>query len=175
MNARTGPRGGPIDGTSALKIESTPPARSPRSGRGPVTEPRRTSVRQEEAEPERGRRSAPVLMLGILAVAAVVVMTLVSYAHLVMINDQVVGLRSELSQLQTEQTKLLAEYELAYDLQEIESQMLASGQMNKIQSWQSYTLELSEPDEVEFFQDSNLKGDLVEIAHRVIAAIREYF
>ena len=114
-------------------------------------------------------------MIEILAVAAVVVATLFSYAHLVMVNDQVVGLRSELSQLQTEQTKLLAEYELAYDLQEIETQMLNSGQMNKIQSWQSYTLELSEPDQVEYFQDSSFRGDLKEIARQVIQAVREYF
>ena len=175
MSARTVPRSAPVNGTAALKIETSPSAQETRTGRTPVSAPQRGLGRQEEAGPERGRRSTPVLMLGILAVAAVVVMTLFSYARLVVINDQVVSLRSQLSQLQADQTKLLAEYELAYDLQEIESQMINSGQMNKIQSWQSYTLELSEPDEVEFFQDSNLKGDLVEIARRVVDAIREYF
>ena len=92
-----------------------------------------------------------------------------------MVNDQVVSLRSELNQLQSEETKLMAQYELAYDLQEIETQMLASGQMTKIQNWQTYTLELSEPDSVEYYQGWDLKEQLMSFAKNLVTAVKEYF
>ena len=98
------------------------------------------------------RWTVPGAILAILTVALVVVITLASYAQLVVVNDKVVELRNELSELQSEETQLKAQYELAYDLQEIERQMLASGEMMKVQSWQTYTLELSEPDTVEYHQ-----------------------
>ena len=88
----------------------------------------------------------------IAAVAIVLILTLASYAQLVVVNDQVVELRDSLSQLQSEQTQLAAQYELAYDLQAIEQQMLASGEMIQVQDWQTYTLELAEPDTVEYYQ-----------------------
>lgn len=118
---------------------------------------------------------APKAVGVILVVTAVVVMILASYAQLVMVNDQLVDLRSDLRQLEKEETKLMAQYELSYDLQEIEKQMLATGQMNKIQSWQTYTLELSEPDSVEYYQGWDFKGQAAEFARNFAAAVQEYF
>jgi hypothetical protein len=114
-------------------------------------------------------------MAAIFVLAAVVVLTLASYAQLVMVNDQVVELRNQLSDLKTEETKPNAQYELAYDLQEIESQMLASGQMTKVQSWQTYTLELSEPDSVEYYQGSDVRARLTSMAEGLLTAVKEYF
>lgn len=91
------------------------------------------------------------------------------------VNDKAVELRNELSQLKTEETKLLAQYELAYDLQEIERQMLTSGEMMQVQSWQTYTLELSEPDEVEYHQASDLPGRIMAFAKDLVSAVKEYF
>lgn len=126
-----------------------------------------------QAKPAKLR--APMAMAAIFAVALVVILTLVSYAKLVMINDQVVDLRGQLSQLQTEETRLMAQYELAYDLQEIEAKMLASGQMTKVQDWQTYTLELSEPDGVEYYKESNLGETIISLAKEVVSAVKEYF
>lgn len=120
--------------------------------------------------------SAPRAVIGILVVAAVIIAMLISHAQLVMINDQAVNLRSELSQLQSEESKLKAQYELTYDLQEIENQMLTSGQMIKIQSWQTYMLELSEPDAVEYFQyKGSLNERVANTAKNIISAVQEYF
>lgn len=147
-----------------------------------VPGPERSRTTAETAQPRRPEETprqrfqiSPTILIGVLAVAAVVVMTLFSYAQLVVINDQAVGLRSELAQLQNDATKLQAEYELAYDLQEIETEMISSGQMNKIQSWQTYTLELSEPDEVEYYQESTWKGDLKDMVKSALQAVKEYF
>ena len=181
-NARTVGRSAPVDGRAALKMESSRaegrhPRRAGRSGgkQTAVETPQTAGHRMSQPEAQQRRRMAPTILVEVLAVAAVVVMTLFSYAQLVMVNDQVVGLRSELSQLQSDATKLQAEYELAYDLQEIETEMINSGQMNKIKSWQTYTLELSEPDAVEYFQESTWRGDLTDMFKSFVQAVKEYF
>ena len=92
-----------------------------------------------------------------------------------MVNDQVVELRNHLSELKEEETQLKAQYELAYDLQEIERKMLSSGEMMKVQSWQTYTLELSEPDAVEYHQGSDLAQQIMSFAKNLVSAVKEYF
>ena len=72
---------------------------------------------------------SPGLAVMALAAVAVVMMMLMSHAQLVIVNDDVVSARNQLSELKTEETKLMAQYELAYDLQEIEKKMLNSGEM----------------------------------------------
>lgn len=120
-------------------------------------------------------QAAPALVGAILLVAAVVVLILVSYAQLVMVNDELVELRSELSTLESEETKLMSQYELAYDLQEIETQMLSSGKMNKVKSWQTYTLELSEPDSVEYYNASDRAERLAAFVGELANGVKEYF
>ncbi len=182
MNAKTTAGAVRVDGSAALKMESSAAEATRRPRRASAgkraqsqAEARAASRLQREPEPRQHRRTAPTILIGVLAVAAVVVLTLFSYARLVMVNDQVVGLHSELSQLQSDATKLQAEYELSYDLQAIETEMISSGQMNKIQSWQTYTLELSEPDAVEYFQESTWKGDLSDIFQRFVQSVKDYF
>lgn len=165
-----------FDGNAALKMA---PSEAPTQA-GTAKEEKKgasagSSKPAADPTPRWSWKTAPKAVATIFFVAAFVVMILVSYAQLVMVNDQVVSLRSELNQLQTEETKLMAQYELAYDLQEIETQMLASGQMTKIQNWQTYTLELSEPDSVEYYQGWDLKEQLMSFAKNLVTAVKEYF
>ncbi len=165
-----------FDGNAALKMA---PSEAPTQA-GTAKEEKKgasagSSKPAADPKPRWGWKTAPKAVATIFFVAAFVVMILVSYAQLVMVNDQVVSLRSELNQLQSEETKLMAQYELAYDLQEIETQMLASGQMTKIQNWQTYTLELSEPDSVEYYQGWDLKEQLMSFAKNLVTAVKEYF
>ena len=165
-----------FDGNAALKMA---PSEAPTQA-GTAKEEKKgasagSSKPAADPKPRWGWKTAPKAVATIFFVAAFVVMILVSYAQLVMVNDQVVSLRSELNQLQYEETKLMAQYELAYDLQEIETQMLASGQMTKIQNWQTYTLELSEPDSVEYYQGWDLKEQLMSFAKNLVTAVKEYF
>lgn len=165
-----------FDGNAALKMA---PSEAPTQAGTAKEEKKGTSAGRSkpaaDPKPRWSWKTAPKAVATIFFVAAFVVMILVSYAQLVMVNDQVVSLRSELNQLQTEETKLMAQYELAYDLQEIETQMLASGQMTKIQNWQTYTLELSEPDSVEYYQGWDLKEQLMSFAKNLVTAVKEYF
>lgn len=165
-----------FDGNAALKMA---PSEAPTQAGTAKEEKKGASAGRSkpaaDPKPRWSWKTAPKALATIFFVAAFVVMILVSYAQLVMVNDQVVSLRSELNQLQTEETKLMAQYELAYDLQEIETQMLASGQMTKIQNWQTYTLELSEPDSVEYYQGWDLKEQLMSFAKNLVTAVKEYF
>ena len=153
-------------------VEEVPP-KAPEAPQEQRASRRKKAVQEEPAK--RQLLVAPGLaVLGLITVV-VVIMTLMSYAQLVMVNDEVFDAHSELRSLQTEESKLMAQYELAYDLQEIENQMLSSGQMVKIQSWQTYTLELAEPDSVEYYQSNKLSEKIKALASGLMDSLREYF
>lgn len=162
-----------FDGNAALQM--APPTAAEQPPREEKREPAGTTKPAAEPKPKHDWKAVPWVVATIFVVAAVVVMILISYAQLVMVNDEVVSLRSELSQLQAEETQLMAQYELAYDLQEIESQMVSSGTMSKIQGWQTYTLELSEPDSVEYYQGWDIKERVTDLAKDLVTAVKEYF
>ncbi len=118
--------------------------------------PRVRTREQAQARPrvrvrEQGKISV-FAVIGFLAVGIFAALVLMSYASLTTINDQAVSLRSQLTKMQTEEAKLLAQYELTYDLKSIEENVIASGEMVRPQSGQIYTIDLSEPDSVTRYQ-----------------------
>ena len=151
-----------FDGNAALQMAA------------PEAPPQGTRERKKTAEPNAGPTPDPNQGKG-PAVTKTEPEPKPRSAQLVVVNDELVGLRSELQTLQEEETKLMAQYELAYDLQEIEKQMTESGQMNKVQAWQTYTLELSEPDSVEYFQGWDFQERLAEFGRNFLQAVKEYF
>lgn len=180
------------NGTGALKLEPEPEEETmaeewtgprPLAGRSvnasghtaKAVHPAPVSQQAASVAPVHPWQAAPALVGAILLVAAVVVLILVSYAQLVLVNDELVSLRGELSNLESEETKLMSQYELAYDLQEIETQMLSAGQMHKVQGWQTYTLELSEPDSVEYYNASDRAERLTAFVGELAAGVKEYF
>ena len=169
------------DGTAALKMTApeAPTKKHRFLRRKPAGKVKKTEKIEKTETAERsglswlaksGQWTVPGAM-----VAIVLILTLASYAQLVVVNDQVVELRDSLSQLQSEQTQLAAQYELAYDLQAIEQQMLASGEMIQVQDWQTYTLELAEPDTVEYYQGSDVFQQIASFFQNLVAAVQEYF
>lgn len=192
MTTAKHPQGAAYNGTGALKLSGDEPRRN-FFRRMPKQEPeeKRTkaapAAQKPPAAPAEERKGENLLMsflggwsirgafLTIAIIAVVIIGTLISNAQLVMVNDQMVELRSTLSDLQDQETQLKAQYELSYDLQDIERQLLASGEMMKAQSWQVYTLELSEPDAVEYHQAWDLPQKLLSMAKEFSTAVREYF
>ena len=184
MTTAKHPQGAAYNGTGALKLSGDEPRRN-FFRRMPKQEPeeKRTkaapAAQKPPAAPAEERKGENLLMsfLGGWSIrgAFLIIGTLISNAQLVMVNDQMVELRSTLSDLQDQETQLKAQYELSYDLQDIERQLLASGEMMKAQSWQIYTLELSEPDAVEYHQAWDLPQKLLSMAKEFSTAVREYF
>ena len=69
-------------------------------------------------------------------------------------------------------------YELAYDLSSIEEQAAASGAMVKPQNGQIIYVDLSEPDNVEFFREETGRTGIagaVESIRSICSEILEYF
>ena len=149
-----------------------------------VLQPRRPMVRPRErtlARPRIRVREAgavsPFAVVGFLAVAAFSVLLLFSYVQLAVISDQVVSLRSELTTLKTEEAKLRAQYELAYDLDAIESGLSEGNTMVKPQNGQVIYVDLSEPDSVTYFENESgatgLSGAVEEL-QSIVTEIMEY-
>lgn len=118
----------------------------------PNVRPKERTMARPRVQVREAGAVSPFAVVGFLAVGVMAVLMLMSCVRLTVINDETVQLRSELSQLQKEEATLLAQYELAYDLQAIEDQLTADGTMVKPSSSQMMVLDLSEPDNVVVYE-----------------------
>lgn len=132
-------------------------ARQP-ARRAPEEPRRRPQVQPRERVAARPRievrSQGAVSLFAIVGFAAVILCAfflIASGAQLAMVADETFSLQSELSELKTEEKKLQAQYEQAYDLQQIEKDMTASGTMVKASSTNTVYLELSKPDSVTYY------------------------
>ena len=118
-------------------------------------------------------------VVGFLAVGVFDALLLTSDVQRTVATDNIAGLKTQLSSLEAEHNKLLAQYELAYDLNSIEAQVTANGSMVKPEAGQIYTLDLSEPDSVVWFDQTKMDEaetpSLWEELSAVLGGIVEYF
>lgn len=116
-------------------------------------------------------------MVGFLAVGVFAALVLMSYVRLTVVSDQVVSLRSELDSLKTEESKLMARYDLAFDLSAIEAQVTADGSMTKPQSGQIVMLDMSEPDTVVRYraEGETEKSGLLDKTKEILSGFQAYF
>lgn len=135
----------------------------------------RRAAKRVELEVREPGKIAPFAIVGMLAVCLLAMLMLSQYATLVEVNDDAVDLKKQLETLKTEEAKLLTQYELAYDLQAIEQEILASGEMVKVQSSQVQMLELTEPDSVEYYQNAQFGNGVVSGLREIFSTIRAYF
>ena len=152
--------------TERRETRRAEPVRAPRKAAEPAARPR---VRERQ-------KVSGVLLLGFTALAALVVMVLMSYAQLTSISSDVVGMQKELKTLETEHIALLTQYERTFDLTKIKAAAAAAG-MNKPSSSQVNYIDLSAPDSVEVFETQN-----VSVLSRVftslgqgVCSVVEYF
>ena len=144
----------------------------------PMVRPRERTVARPRVRVRQAGKVSPFAVVGFLAVGVFAVLLLFSYVQLTMISEQVVHLKGEMTTLQTEEAKLRAQYELAYDLGTIEEGVTATGAMVKPQNGQVVYVDLSEPDTVTFFDEnapaSGLEGAM-ESVKSIAREIVEYF
>lgn len=144
----------------------------------PLVRPRERAMVRPKVRVREAGAVSPFAVVGFLAVAVFTVLLLFSYVQLAVISDQVVSLRSDLTTLKTEEAKLRAQYELAYDLDSIESTLTADNSMVKPQNGQVIYVDLSEPDTVTYFNEedkaSGLEGAMDSI-RSIFTEIVEYF
>lgn len=118
---------------------------------------------------------SPVMVLGAMAVAVLMVMVVLSYVELATISDSVVSMRSQVSDLETRQVALQTQYEQAFDLVSIKEQALAAG-MSLPSDSQVYYIDLSDPDNaVVYEQESEGVLQVLEQVWQSILHAVEYF
>lgn len=144
----------------------------------PEVRPRRQTVARPKVQVREAGRVSVFAVVGFLAVGIFAVLLLMTYVELTVISEDVVTMKSQMEVLKTEEARLRAQYELAYDLNSIENTMTASGAMVKPQSSQIFYVDLSAPDSVTYFQQeepvAGLRGAW-ESLRSVWGNVVEYF
>jgi hypothetical protein len=130
----------------------------------PRVRPKERTLARPHVRVRQAGKVSPFAVIGFLCVGVLTVLLLMCYVRLTVINDESVQLRSQLSQLQEEESKLLTQYEMAYDLQAIEEELTADGTMVKPSSSQMVVLDLSEPDNVVIYDQTENTADALKKA-----------
>ncbi len=120
-----------------------------------IRPPRRKEKKRVRPRVRERQRVSGVLALGFTALAAMVVVVLMSYAQLTSISADVVTMQKELKTLDAEHVVLLTQYERTFDLETVKAAAAAAG-MNKPSSSQINYIDLSAPDSVELCETQNV-------------------
>ena len=137
---------------SAVRAPGREDALSPK----PKVRPRereRTLTRTRVQVREAGEVS-PFAVIGFLAVGIFAALLLWSYSQYVVFSDQLVSMRSELSELQEENVLLSAQYEKVFDMERI--QEAVGDTMVRPTNDQVVYLDLSEPDSVVLYGEEEM-------------------
>lgn len=130
----------------------------------PNVRPKERTLARPHVQVREAGKVSPFAVAGFLAVGVLAALLVMSCMRLAVVNDESVQLRSQLSELKEEEAKLLTQYELAYDLQEIEEMLTADGTMVKPSSSQMVVLDLSEPDNVVVYDQAEDAAGTLEKA-----------
>jgi len=126
-------------------------ARQPERVQRPRVQPREQVAARPQVEVRAQGAVAPFAIIGFIAVALCALLLVMSSAQLAMTNDDIVNLSAQLSELQTEEKVLTAQYELAYDLGAIEEMLTADGSMVKAGSGHTVYLDMAQGDQVVYY------------------------
>ena len=115
-------------------------------------------------------------LAGFAALAALVLLLVMSYARLATISSNVVSMKNELTTLQSEHVALLTRYEQTFDLATVKQAAEDAG-MAKPSASQIYYVDLSEPDSVVVYQQGGgnvLARVFTSLGHGMCSVV-EYF
>lgn len=141
----------PVYSPSRRERANAAPARRPEPRRRPQVRPRRRPAVRPNIEVRTQGAVAPFTVVGLFVVLACTLLLVVSSARLAVANNDIVELRGQLADLQDENRNLQAKYELMFDLEAIEKQLLADGSMIRPGAGQTVYLDLSGGDSVVYY------------------------
>jgi len=158
------------DGSAARKLEQ-------HASTGVEVRPRRRVVARPKIRVREAGQVSVFAVAGFLAVGICAILLLLCYIELASVSDEVVALRGQLDGLKEEGAELRAQYELAYDLNNLEKTLTQSGKMIRPQNGQIFYIDLSEPDSVVRFDEEPAQGagGALESVKQLIASILAYF
>ena len=113
---------------------------------------------------------------GFVAVAVMAVMVLMSHIQLTALSAETVALKKEITQLQSENVVLTAQYERMFDRNTVKEAAEAAG-MSKPSSSQIFYIDLSDGDSAVVYQRSEptVLSRLATSLHHGVYAVVEYF
>lgn len=137
----------------------------------PNVRPKERTLARPRVQVREAGRVSPFAVVGFLSIGVMAALLLMCCVRLTVLNDETVQLRNQLSQLQEEEADLLAHYELAYDLQAIETELLAGGTMVRPAADQMVVLDLSEPNNVVVFDHSEPVDEAVSSVKQLLGEL----
>lgn len=141
------------------------------------TAPRRQS--QVKLKREAAVRISPVraalYVLGYALAGALLVLVLMEYVQLTAISDQSAQLQNELAELQTEEARLLIDYESTFNLTEIEEYARNELGMVSASSSQRHYLETDIQDKAVVLKEPEAEEGFLGGAKQFLSSILEYF
>lgn len=151
--------------------------RAPRGGEvvRPRVLPRERAVARPKVQVREAGQISLFAVAGFLTVGILAAMVLLSYAQLHVLSDQVVSLREEYTTLKSDEARLLAKYELAFDLKSIESNVTVNGRMVKPQESQIFYMDLSDSDSVVLFREDSTTATLGQSVQGLWDKVTAYF
>ena len=171
--------GGRVEGNLAYDFDYEE-KRTRRTERRAEENPRKAQRQEKKVQTTvrtRARQRVSLTALaGFAALAAMVLVLVMSYAKLTAISSDVVSMKNELTALQDEHVTLLTRYEQTFDLSAIKEVAEATG-MAKPSSSQIFYVDLSEQDSVVVYQqggDNIFSRVFTSLGHGMCSVV-EYF
>ena len=128
-----------------------------------------------KAKVRTAQHVSPAMVLGFAAVAAMLVMLVMSYVELTTISASVVDKQAQLEELETKQVSLITQHERAFDLSSVKEAAVAAG-MSQPSDSQIYYIDLSDPDTATVHEpEENGVMAVVEDVAEGVGAVVEYF
>ena len=137
---------------------------------------RRKALVRTRVQVREAGQVAPFAVVGFLAVALFAIMLVMSYAQLTVVNGEMVSLRNELSDLQSENAVLTAQYEKVFDMDTLEAAVGST--MVRPGNEQITYIDLSEPDTVTVYGEESTGTGLMgalDSAGQLLGDLIEYF
>lgn len=138
--------------------------------------PRIRSIERNEIRPRQQEKISLLAVAGFVLTAAMFVMVLMSYIQLNAISDATVDLRGELTDLQSQNVTLTADYQKAFDLSTVEAAAEEAG-MSQASVGQIYYVDMSKDDSTVVYQPENrtVLSAVFSSMGRGVYALVEYF
>ena len=128
------------------------------------------------AVPRTKQRIAPTAILGFACAAVMLVFALMAQIQLTAVSDETAQLETKLAELETEQTRLLIDYESAFNLTEIEEYAIGTLGMQKPRSDQIYYIEGGAPDKAVILETAQTEEPgLFDRIGEFLSGLGEYF
>lgn len=163
-----------IGGTAAPEIGTWPEREAERR----VVIPAAPEVGEKAAHKAKVKNSqtvSPVAVIGIACAAVLMVFVLMARIQFTAVSDEAVALEQQLADLKVERTRLLIEYESAFNMTEIEEYATSALGMQRPREEQVCYINSSVPDKAVIIEDESKAKSLADRISDMLVSIGEYF